>query len=267
MPKLQRPTLTPAATPCTTSPPWHLTGRGFLLLYDIPRRVGLAANWVPAALQGRYRGGPGAVLLLDYHTSDVGPYRELLFIPGRFDVNGRRYFRITKIYVSTEASVVWGRRNWAIPKQRAEFDFGARHVRVRRGNDTVYEAHFELARWRLPVHAGLVPPVWRTLWQSRAQTEPDEHLLTTPSARGWLGGATNTALRSAADFPDPSQLRPRLTLRLEDVTLYFPVPRRVISSADISTGSPAENPADNPTDDVPTNSAERNEQALRDVYR
>jgi acetoacetate decarboxylase len=54
-------------------------------------------------------------------TSGVGPYKELLFIPGVFHINGRYTYSISKIYVSTEASVRSGIENWAIPKEVADF--------------------------------------------------------------------------------------------------------------------------------------------------
>lgn len=54
-------------------------------------------------------------------TSGVGPYRELLFIPGAFHINGRYTFSIPKIYVSTETSVNSGIKNWGIPKEVADF--------------------------------------------------------------------------------------------------------------------------------------------------
>ncbi|KAL4790594.1 hypothetical protein BDV19DRAFT_382246 [Aspergillus venezuelensis] len=67
------------------------------------------------------------VMIVRYEETDVGPYDELIFIPGRA-VNpnseiGARDMRISTIYVSTDASVWNGRRNWNIPKHRAIFDF------------------------------------------------------------------------------------------------------------------------------------------------
>ncbi|KAJ0423277.1 hypothetical protein BJY00DRAFT_310407 [Aspergillus carlsbadensis] len=66
-----------------------------------------------------------AVMIVRYEETDVGPYDELILIPGRA-VNphsGKAELRISTIYVSTDASVWNGRRNWNIPKHRAVFDF------------------------------------------------------------------------------------------------------------------------------------------------
>lgn len=54
--------------------------------------------------------------IIRYEDTDVGPYDELIVMPGFF-VNphtGKRNARITNIYVSTDASVWNGRRNWSM---------------------------------------------------------------------------------------------------------------------------------------------------------
>ncbi|KAL4783585.1 hypothetical protein BJX76DRAFT_250846 [Aspergillus varians] len=86
----------------------------------------------PSALQRLTNGDPQfqqawlkAVMILRYSDSPVGPYDELILIPGRA-VNpntGKKDMRISTIYVSTDASVWNGRRNWNIPKHRARFEF------------------------------------------------------------------------------------------------------------------------------------------------
>lgn len=55
------------------------------------------------------------VMILRYTDSEVGPYDELMLIPGSA-VNphtGKKELRISAIYVSTDASVWNGRRNWS----------------------------------------------------------------------------------------------------------------------------------------------------------
>ncbi|KAL4960134.1 uncharacterized protein BDV14DRAFT_149358 [Aspergillus stella-maris] len=65
------------------------------------------------------------VMIVRYEKTDVGPYDELIFMPGRaINPNtNEKDMRISTIYVSTDASVWNGRRNWNIPKHRAIFDF------------------------------------------------------------------------------------------------------------------------------------------------
>ncbi|KAG8686268.1 hypothetical protein FRC09_014250 [Ceratobasidium sp. 395] len=79
-------------------------------------------------LQATYTGGLGTIQLIRYHTSPVGPYDELLYVPGNMTyktgpISSISGLSITRIYVSTAASIVNGRRNWSIPKQLARFEF------------------------------------------------------------------------------------------------------------------------------------------------
>lgn len=104
-------------------PPWTLEGRGAILLLRLPPSILDEPAYVPTRLRGRRRGQLAIAMFVDYASSPVGPYRELLYIPGRFDFPDGRHYSITRIYVSTMASVVNGRRNWGIPKDRCDFDF------------------------------------------------------------------------------------------------------------------------------------------------
>ena len=60
--------------------------------------------------------------IVRYTETPVGPYDELLILPGYFNGVGtagekRKDLRITGIWVSQEATLMNGRRNWNIPKQ------------------------------------------------------------------------------------------------------------------------------------------------------
>ncbi len=100
--------------------PWKLKGNGYIFLYRFSSKFRKdPAFRIP--LSDEPFSGFGTVMLVDYHESDAGPYRELLFIPGEFKYLYKKYYSITKIYVSTMASVENGRRNWGIPKELADF--------------------------------------------------------------------------------------------------------------------------------------------------
>jgi hypothetical protein len=143
-------------------PPWTLEGRGAILLVRLPLSVLDEPAYVPTRLRGKLHGNLAIAMFVDYASSPVGPYRELLYIPGRFDFPDGRHYSITRIYVSTMESVVNGRRNWGIPKDRCDFDF-------RYGDDgsadfcASYEGH-QFARLslaargpQLPFTTGLLP--------------------------------------------------------------------------------------------------------------
>lgn len=204
-------------------PPWHLTGRGLVLLYRFPE--GWAADrahlapYQRDALWGRW----GAVLLVDYETSGVGPYRELLCLPGMLDVDGKKRFSISKIYVSTPESVDNGRRNWAIPKELGEFAWqvaptGRSRVLVRTAGHRVLETAFKQFGPKFPLTTALVP--------LRLHQQLDGAVLETrPSATGWgrLAKVSELSVNPVL-FPDLNGLKPLLAVFIEQFRMTFPLP-------------------------------------------
>ncbi|GAA5533278.1 hypothetical protein [Deinococcus aluminii] len=189
-------------------PPWTLTGQGLIAVY-VP---------APAALLG-------VLMLLRYATSPVGPYDELLWVEaGRASPAGRRP-RVRSIVVSTPESVVWGRRNWGLPKRLARFDWRRDEVRVT-GEDGREVAHltFRTGGLRLPVTTALIPAALRTLAQPPLEEEVWK--LTRVGASGHVTLARLTVLHADGLYPALSHLRPRLTLGVPDFRLVFPVPKR-----------------------------------------
>ncbi|KZV61452.1 hypothetical protein PENSPDRAFT_759427 [Peniophora sp. CONT] len=73
-------------------------------------------------------GGMKSVVIVRYDDTPVGPYDELILIPGAFTNphTGKRDLRITNIYVSTDKSAFNGRSNWNIGKHIARFEFSPR---------------------------------------------------------------------------------------------------------------------------------------------
>jgi hypothetical protein len=103
--------------------PWNLKGRGYILIYKFNKEFVQNECFLPPFLNYSFKGGLGNIMIMDYFESNVGPYQELLFIPGKFNYNNKKNYSITKIYVSSMESVVNGRENWGIPKQLANFNF------------------------------------------------------------------------------------------------------------------------------------------------
>jgi hypothetical protein len=172
-------------------------------------------------------------MFVDYADSDVGPYHELLYIPGALRIGARRNLSITRIFVSTRASVVNGRSNWGIPKELAGFDVryggdgvryggdGVDHVRVVTADGGVF-AEFELqARGpRLPAPGHWVPRRFRTLSQLR-----DGQVYTyAPLARGHLRFAKVRSWRfDAREFPDLARGKLVAAVKITDFRMLFPV--------------------------------------------
>ena len=209
-------------------PPWNLTGRGFVLVYCFPRNWALRHGFIPPSRASSFLGGFGAVMLVDYVSSDCGPYMELLFVPGKFrSASGSSYYAITKIYVSTQVSVDSGIANWGIPKELAEFDWvrsNLERVLVAQGDMPIADFQFTSSQTlSLPVTTAVLPAALRTLEQHAVDGRT---LLTAPSGAGRVRLAKlEDVTVNPALFPDLSDFKPLLTVKAEPFTLGFPVPR------------------------------------------
>jgi hypothetical protein len=193
------------ATPEIAPAPWRLTGSGYILLL----------------------GGIGTVMAVRYTSSGVGPYDELLCIPRLLPP-----YTISRIYVSTEASVASGRANWAIPKERADFVIAragdADVVRVADAAGPIAELRLRAAGPSLPISTAPLPPPLRTL----AQQLDGRRLLTTPSGRGRARPARLlSAWSDPARFPALSGARALAAVGVDDFVLRFPAARPDLSRA------------------------------------
>jgi len=207
--------------------PWVLRGRGYILAVKMPEDVLAACPHTPAALRASRRSPLSLAMLVDYAESPAGPYQELLFIPGTFNFQGERHPSISRIFVSTLDSVVNGRRNWGIPKDRCDFridwqEGGADSAELT-GEDGRRIARLVLtARGpRLPMPGHWLPAGLRTLsqlWEGRQYT-------LAPSAKGKLRWARVLDWEfDAAQFPDLARGRCVAALQIPSFEMTFPEP-------------------------------------------
>lgn len=208
--------------------PWTLTGSGYIILVKLSERFVKENCFVPDSMAGSFSGGIGTIMLVDYVSSDAGPYKELLFIPGRFCFQGRNLFSITKIYVSTMNSVVNGIRNWGIPKELAQFDIlqtgHESMVRISMDGSCFAELSFKHYPVHVPMTTALAPPGLRSLghhYQSRTY-------ITRISARGSVCPARLVSARiDQTHFPDFTAGKVLATFYASKFLMVFPVPQAV----------------------------------------
>ncbi len=202
--------------------PWQLQGEGYILLYRFKRDFVEREGRVPAFLRGCFRGGLGSVMLVNYASSDAGPYGECLFIPGKFRFRGKRLNSITKIYVSTQESVVNGRANWGIPKEQADFSFepagdGTECVRVTLPEGQALCMSLKSFGPAFPVSTRLLPfPLVQ---------EHEGSLFYTNffgKGKGRLARVLNVETDPAL-FPDLSSVKPLALVRVAPFSITFPV--------------------------------------------
>ena len=103
--------------------PWSLRGHAWMVVMRLPKDAAARTAFVPQALQPTLKAAFSVLMCVVYDEAPCGPYRELLFIPGTMNFGDARYPSISRILVSTWDSVVNGRVNWGIPKDRASFDW------------------------------------------------------------------------------------------------------------------------------------------------
>lgn len=209
--------------------PWRLAGQGWIVVMKLPDGAPARDAFLAPGLAGKGR-GLSFLMFVDYADSDCGPYHELLFVPGAFPFpDGRRHLTISRILVSTWDSVVNGRANWGIPKDRADFDVrygidGTREdrVTVRDGERVMADLKFSSWPLSLPVFGGVVPAAMRTLAQRHGASD----YYYAPSSRGWIRpGRLLSWQFDAALFPDLADARVIAAVKIPSFSMTFPVAR------------------------------------------
>jgi hypothetical protein len=156
--------------------PWQLQASAYVLAVRMPEDVLDTAAFVPPSLAGKRCGHTAYVLFVDYRQANCGPYRELLVAPAVYDFGEGHYPSITRIFVSTYDSVVNGRINWGLPKDRADFTIERGNdnvdtVRVSRDGHVFANMRFKSYGLTFPVTSALLPAGLRTLmqhWQGKS---------------------------------------------------------------------------------------------------
>jgi hypothetical protein len=204
-------------------PPWRLTGIGWIIVCRA------APGWVAGA--GRLVGGPAALMIVHYRSSPVGPYEELLYVPGRFAVRVgdrvERHWSVTHIFVSTRESVLGGRLNWGLPKEQAQFDVsgardgGSETTLCTVGGNPLFEATLRTLGPRLPAFT------WP--WRFTLAQERDGHrFVTRIRGSGWIRyGRVVHMWGDGMRFPDLADECPLFAVRIEAFRIVFPAARIV----------------------------------------
>ncbi len=207
------------------SAPWKLTGSGYILLYRFTKAYVSEHGFLADFQKEKLVSGWGAVMLVDYQTSPVGPYQELLFIPGIFSFNKKKVFSISKIYVSTQNSVINGIENWGIPKELAEFQWSKErtneHIDIRKNGIPFFQADFIRKSFCFPISTAILPlTIVQASNRGLLETKP------TSSGIAYLTSLRNVKVKSEF-FPDLSKVKPLLAIRVENFKMEFPLPTLV----------------------------------------
>jgi len=198
--------------------PWNLKGRGYILLYKFNKEFVQNKSFLPPFLNYSFKGGFGAIMIVDYLDSNLGPYQELLFIPGKFNHNKKKYYSITKIFVSSMESVVNGRNNWGIPKQLADFkynnDFTDISVDIEGINIFNFSSDFDF--FKIPVNTKLFSfPLLQRLNKKDYYTKF--------KGKGFAKFSKTKTIESNPElFPDINNKKRIASFRIENFDIQFP---------------------------------------------
>lgn len=202
--------------------PWDLNGYGYILLYRFD--TNFANKQAPNFLKNKAISGFGSIMLVNYENSNCGPYGELLLIPGKYNYKNKKLNTISKIYVSSQESVINGKINWGIPKEYANFNFESSSKRLEKVTVTssdskpIFEATFKIGIIPFPVSTSLLPfPL--------VQQYNDTEYKTTFKGKG-IGRLTKMVdLKVNSEmFPDIESVKPIAIIRVSPFNITFPVP-------------------------------------------
>lgn len=201
--------------------PWKLTGKAFMFLMKFPEKFLIENGFLEKFQAENFKSRLGMVMIVRYESSDCGPYDELLFIPGKIEIEKIKAYSISKIYVSTNISVENGIENWAIPKEQAEFEWiensKKTEINVRKNGVNFFSVTFESGGLNFPITTKLIP-------LKVMQLKDNQLFITKPSASGWAGFAKIKAIKVDDNyFPDISKLKPIVVSKMSKFNMTFPI--------------------------------------------
>lgn len=198
--------------------PWNLKGRGYILLYKFNQEFVQNKSFLPPFLNYSFKGGFGAIMILDYLDSDVGPYQELLFIPGKFNHKSKKYYSITKIFVSSMESVVNGRNNWGIPKQLADFKYNKDFTEI-----SVDIEGINVLNFRADFHFLKIPVSTKLFSLPLLQRLNKKDYYTRFKGKGFAKFAKIKTIESNPElFPDINNKKRIASFKIENFNIQFP---------------------------------------------
>ncbi len=203
--------------------PWNLTGDAYIMVYKFSKDFVGEYGFLADYQRDRFLGYVGTVMLVDYKTSAVGPYRELLFIPGMFTFDWKKMFSISKIYVSSRESVYNGIENWGIPKEYADFNWqtnpdGSENISVSIEGKEFFKSTFKKGFISFPITTSIFP-------LTVVQKLRKDLIVTNPTAKGKATLASIKKIEVDRNFfPDLSKTSSLITMKVKDFEMNFNVP-------------------------------------------
>ena len=201
--------------------PWNLKGKGYIVLFKFSKEEIAADIFLSEFFKNNFAGGLASLMIVEYQSSNAGPYNEVLLIPGKFNYKGKKKNTISKIFVSTMASVENGIRNWAIPKEFADIKFEqesncCEKITASVGGKEFFSASFSKYWFPFPVHTAFLPFPLVQLMDYKAY-------FTKFKGKGWGCLAKLVSIKTnPAYFPNLSSKKIIAAIRVDPFRISFP---------------------------------------------
>ncbi|SDD83600.1 Acetoacetate decarboxylase (ADC) [Algoriphagus faecimaris] len=198
--------------------PWDLEGQGIILVYKFPKKWVEECTLIPDYKRNEFKRGLGFLMLVNYSKSPIGPYRELLLIPGKFGENKKQ--SITSIFVDSLASTQNGRNNWGIPKKTLKIDWieknGKHTITVKKEDEPVFSCEVKAGGVSFPVTTSFLPIDLQQRWNGI-------DFFVKPSGSGW-GKLAQVKIDHLDPeyFPDIRSFKPLFAVKVDPFRIHFP---------------------------------------------
>ncbi len=165
--------------------PWYTKGSAFI--------VPIFKADVLYAKDFEFAGGLGALYIVNYAETPVGPYQEIVYVPGNVWYQNKKYKSVHKIYVTSRATQEAGIKNWALPKEMAQIQWLENktkttiEMQVNEKKVAHIEAKIHLPSLTLPFNTRFVPFLLTDLLQ---KTQAGQVLLNPAEISGRIRLAT-----------------------------------------------------------------------------
>ncbi len=201
---------------------YEFRGSGYVLFYRFDEEFIRLETFLPENLKNNHCRGLGAVLYMNYTKSPVGPYEELIFIPGKFCYRGKKNHFISKSFVSTEEAVKFGYENWFIQKEKADFSKKSlgnniENISTHIGEEEV--ACLELKKRKFKFRVGTSKHLFFSLMQLKG--EDPIKLNYSGSVTANFAKLTSIRIRPAF-FPNIAKFSPLVAFKMKNFTLRLP---------------------------------------------
>lgn len=200
-------------------PPWNLKGNGYIFLYRLPEEFLREYSFISDFFINKFHNYLSALIIVDYQDSNVGAYNEIIFVPGLFDFNNKKYPSISKIYVDSQSSIYNGIENWAIPKEYADFKIAEKDnstiVEILKNNQTFFKAEINNNSFKIPFTNSFLP-------FNLIQHKNSETFINKFSAKGLLNKAKiNISCTDKDFFPDLTNFTPIIGFKINNFNMFF----------------------------------------------